>query len=399
MKARAVKDEGGQLPSLREVQRLVRGHVSRHVLAWKQAGRPVVGTFCRYVPREVILAAGALPLRLRGAGSEDSSPGDAYLSGRTCTYVRHVMSLVLEGKYDFLDGEVSLNTCDHVRRAADLFVKKTSIPFHGFISLPRAPREDLFAYYLGELRGLLEGLERHLGTRVTADDLRQAIRTMNDIRRRLTTMDELRLRDRPKLSGAEALAVHIASQTLPPAVFIELADRVLDAVGRRPGLDSPAGRLVLLGAELDEPAFVEAVESQGALVVADGLCFGSRAATGPIDEFAPDPLEAIGRAYFFGPSCGRMMGDFPNRWNDLVRMLERARADGVIMERIVFCDPWGADVHNIMHRLKAQPVFPFLALSREYGVVPTGQIKTRVQAFLERIEMDRARRGRQGGGS
>jgi benzoyl-CoA reductase subunit C len=396
---KADRDVSVQIHSLREIQRLVRGHASRHVLAWKQAGRPVVGYFCRYVPREIILAAGALPLRLRGAGSEDSSSGDAWLSGRTCTYVRHVMSLALEGKYDFLDGEVSLNTCDHVRRAADLFVKKTSIPFHGFISLPRAPRRELFSYYLGELRKLLEGLERHLGIRVSDDDLRQAIRTMNHVRRRLATMDELRLRDRPKLSGAEALAVHIASQVLPPAVFMELVDRLLDAVGRRPGLDSSAGRLILVGAELDEPAFVEAVESQGALVVADGLCFGSRAAAGTIDEYAPDPLEAIGRATFFGPSCGRMMGDFPNRWTDLVRMVERARADGVIMERIVFCDPWGAEVHNIMHRLKSQPAFPFLTLSREYGVVPTGQIRTRVQAFLERIEIDRARRGRPGGGS
>jgi len=104
-----------------EVGTLIRDIKNRHVDDWKASGKPVIGYFCHYVPREVILAAGALPLRLRGAGSTDSAMGDAYLSGRLCTYVRHVMSLALEGHYDFLDGEISANTCDHVRRAADVF--------------------------------------------------------------------------------------------------------------------------------------------------------------------------------------------------------------------------------------------------------------------------------------
>ena len=109
---------------LREIRELTRNHTNRHVEQWKASGNPVVGYFCHYVPREIILAAGALPLRLRGAGSTDSSLGDAYLSSRLCTYVRHVMSIALDGHYDFLDGEISSNSCDHVRRSADVFVKK-----------------------------------------------------------------------------------------------------------------------------------------------------------------------------------------------------------------------------------------------------------------------------------
>jgi benzoyl-CoA reductase/2-hydroxyglutaryl-CoA dehydratase subunit BcrC/BadD/HgdB len=66
--------------------------------------------------------------------------------------------------------------------------------------------------------------------------------------------------------------------------------------------------------------------------------------------------------------------------------------------RIVFCDPWGADLHNILHRLKEENAFPMLSLSREYGVVPTGQIRTRVQAFVERIEIARAQQAASGGG-
>ncbi len=110
-----------------EISRTIRCHSNPYVEEWKAEEKPVIGYYCHYVPRELILAAGALPLRLRGAGSEDSSLGDTYMSGRICTYVRHTMSLVLEGKYDFLDGQITSNTCDHVRRAADLFTKSTMV--------------------------------------------------------------------------------------------------------------------------------------------------------------------------------------------------------------------------------------------------------------------------------
>lgn len=376
---------------LREITALVTSHTNAHVREWKQAGRPVVAYFCRYTPPEILLAAGALPLRLRAPDSDDSSLGDAYLSGRICTFVRHVMSLVLDGQFDFLDGEVSANTCDHVRRSADVFVHKSEVPFHGFVSVPRAPRVSLFPYYLNELKKLIAGLEAHLGVSVTDESLRQAVRDLNRTRALLAQINMLRLEDKPRLTGAEALSVHIASQVIPPQIFADLATRLLEALAQRPGLESPRGRLVLAGAELDEPAFVAAVESQGALVVADHLCWGARSVLDPIDEAAPDILEALARAYFFHPSCARMIGDFPARWDSLKQLVSAARAHGVVFQRLIFCDPWGAEIHNILHRTAQEHAFPVLSLSREYGVVATGQIKTRVQAFLEMIEISSAR--------
>jgi len=127
-------------------------------------------------------------------------------------------------------------------------------------------------------------------------------------------------------------------------------------------------------------------------VVADLLCFGARSVLDPIDENAADPLDAIGRAYFFRPSCARMIGDFPNRWENLKERTATARADGVIFERLMFCDPWGAELHNLMVRSQKENAFPILSLSREYNIVPTGQIKTRVQAFVEKIEIARAQK-------
>lgn len=380
-----------------EINALIQHPSNRHVDEWKAAGKPVIGYFCQYMPPELILAAGALPLRMRGIGSKDSSHGDAYLSGRVCTYVRHTCSLVLEGHYDVLDGEISLNSCDHVRRCADVLRKKTPIPFHGFISVPRNPRESLFGYYKKELQKLLTEMENHFGVRVADDDLRHSIAQINENRRRLNLLNAMRREDKPKLSGAEALGVHIASQVLPPEVFCEIGDRLIEALTDRLGLETPRGRLVLIGAELDEPEFIEAVESQGALVVADLLCFGERSVLDLLNEKATDPLDTIARAYFFRSSCARMIGDFPNRWKNLKQLTTAVRADGVVFEKIVFCDPWGAEQHNLIRRCKKEEFVPMLTLSREYGIVPTGQIKTRVQAFVEKIEIARVQRTSHGG--
>ncbi len=379
---------------LREISRLIASHKNPHVDAWKGEGKPVIGYFCHYTPVEIILAAGALPLRFRGAGSEDSSAGDAYLSGRLCTYVRHVLSLVLDGEYDFLDGYIASNCCDHVRRTHDVLAKKSDLAFGGFLSIPRVLRESLYPYYRDEVRNLYVGLAESLAVDTSDDALRQAIAEVNQVRTRLLELDELRLEDEPRLSGSEALSIHIAAQVLPPAIFVELADRLLPALAERDRLPAPRARLLLIGAELDEPGYITALESQGARVVADRLCFGSRSVLPPLCEDSDDPLDTITRAHFFRPSCARMMGDFATRWDSIREHAERARADGVVFQRLMFCDPWGADLHNINSRMQEEsPPFSFLPLSREYGIVPTGQIRTRIQAFIEKLEIARAQGG------
>ena len=376
---------------LRELRGLIRSHTNRHIDEWKAAGKPVVGFFCQYIPPELVLAAGALPLRLRGAGSEDSSTGDAYMSSHVCTYVRHVMSLVLEDEYRFLDGFIGSNTCDHVRRTYDLFQKKTTVPFQWFVSVPRTVRKSLFSYYYNELQKLKVALEDHFQLEITPDRLREAIARTQRVRDRLRRIDALRLPDRPKLSGTEAAVVHLASHMLPPEIFVVLADRLLESLEAREPLEIPRARLMLIGAELDEPDFVAAIESQGARVVADNLCFGSRSVLPAIVEDGDNLLKTLAETYFFRLSCARMIGNFPDRWEELKRAAHHTRADGVVFQRLLFCDPWGADLHNLQLRNRKENAFPVLALSREYGVVPTGQVKTRVQAFVEKIEITRAK--------
>lgn len=378
---------------LAEFHEIISGPGNRFIDRWKGTGGGVIGYFCSYVPVEILTAAGFLPVRFRGAGSRDSSSADVYLSSRICTYVRHALSLGLEGGYDFLDGEISLNTCDHVKRAFDLWRHKTAVPFHGFLSVPRNVRETLYPYYREEVGNLAESIESCFSVQITKESLLEAIRLHNETRRLLSSLDELCSRAEPALSGAAKLAVSVASTVMPARDFKKMAEKLLMALETEKQAGSkPRARLLLAGGELDEPAFVAAIESQGAAVVADTLCFGARGNDTLVDEEASDPMDALCRRYFFKVSCARMIGNFPDRFDYILETIKKHRIDGVVFQRLKFCDPWGGEAHNLGRRCRKHGI-PVLFLDREYGHPHTGQVGTRVQAFIEMIESMARRNG------
>ncbi len=364
------------------VRAAIREPGNSYISQWKQDGRNIIGYFCSYVPAELITAGGMLPVRIRGAGSEDSGPADAYLSSRLCTFVRHATTLAMEERYSFLDGEVALNTCDHVRRCHDVWVKKTEIPFHGFLSVPRKQGEYLYPWYQQEVENFKNRLEEHFNVKITRNDIADAIHLHNEARKRLINLNEYRRADPPGLKGSEALSLAVASQVMPKEDFIKLADELLEALENEPpAQDNLRARVIVVGGELDEPKFLEVIESMGAAVVGDNVCFGARSFEELIPE-AGEPFETLCRNTFYNVPCSRMVGGFPQRYENVQKQLNRAKADGVIFQRIKFCDPWGAEAHNMMHRYRNSSGH-ILILEREYGVMATGQVKTRVQAFLE----------------
>jgi len=195
-----------------ELNEIISSPGNEYIDKWKNSGKRVVGYFCSYVPVELLSAAGLLPLRLRGAGSTDSGAADVFLSSRTCTYVRHTMARVLEGHYDFLDGEICLNTCDHVRRCFDLFRHKTAVGFHGFISVPRNVRESLYPYFREEIENIKSAIEGHFSVKIDDQALGAAISVQNKVRQRLIKIDRFRALQKPVVSGADMLTITVASQ-------------------------------------------------------------------------------------------------------------------------------------------------------------------------------------------
>jgi benzoyl-CoA reductase/2-hydroxyglutaryl-CoA dehydratase subunit BcrC/BadD/HgdB len=140
---------------------------------------------------------------------------------------------------------------------------------------------------------------------------------------------------------------------------------------------------MLIGGILDDPAYIEVIEGQGGLVVTDSLCFGARLMWKDVDEKADDPISALARYYIADrPSCARMFGDEPRRSAFIQDMVRDFKVDGVVAERLVMCDLWTGEQFMIGEDLKEASV-PYIRLDRDYVSVGAGQLKTRVQAFLE----------------
>jgi len=347
------------------------------------SGRPIVGYLCSYIPTELLMAAGIEPLRLKGVGVDDSSTGDAYLSHLDCSFASHVVSAVVDGAYEPLSGEISCNTCDHVRRAYDAIEAKSDLDFHGYLAVPRGTSDLLYEHYISELRKLSSAITDHFGGSIDDGRLSEAIRETNAVRDRMARIDELRAEKEPRITGAEALTAGIAARSLPADKFIELADRLIGAAENSDPIQNVRARVILTGGELDDPRFVRVLESQGAHVAGDLLCYGVRGLGRVVDESGP-PLNSIAKAYLEQVPCARMMGGFPRYYEALEQMRTERQALGVVFQRIKFCQIWSSQAHNLMHRMKDSGT-PLLVLEREYGTVSTGQIKTRIQAFLEKM--------------
>ena len=374
----------GKNELLKTFQEVIQKPRNAYLDDWIKAGNKVMGYYCSYIPEELFTAAGFLPYRIRGAGSRDSSEGDAYMSARLCTFVRQTMSLALRGEMDFLSGVVLAQNCDHIRRAGDLFEKKVKLPFHGFISIPRAPKERLFDWYLAELRRLKAEIEGHFGVVISDQKLNEAIALHNDTRERIRKLYELRKKDAPPITGEEALTVTTAAHLMPRQQFNAMMDELLRHLGNAKGNGDYRARVIITGGEMDNPEFLAGIEQQGALSVAEVVCFGQRSFGDPIPDGAGDPLERIARHRFFQVPCARMVECFDQQVAMLKDTVREFKADGIIFQRMKFCDPWAGDAHSLYWRMRKEGI-PFLALDREYQVPASGQVKTRVQAFLEKI--------------
>ncbi len=350
---------------------------------WKDQGGKVVGYFCSTVPEEIITAAGLTPFRMRATGSTGTEESDAFYSSINCSFPRHCFNQVLTGDFKFLDGIVCVNSCDHVRRIYDNWKRFVPTDFIEMMSLPRKTGPDQVGWYTEELAMLKDKVGKHFGVEITDDRLWEAVKLHNETRRLQKKLYELRKQEKPPITGAETLAVMVAGTAMPKEQYNEKLRELLDELSGTEGPGGHRARLLIVGGILDDPAYIKVIEDQGGLVVTDSTCFGSRLMWVEVDENASDPISALAQYYLTDrPSCPRMYGEHDNRAQYVIDMCREFNCDGVIGERLIFCDSWLVEHYMLGQDLKAAGI-PMLKLDREYLTSGIGQLRTRVQAFLE----------------
>jgi bzd-type benzoyl-CoA reductase N subunit len=355
------------------------------ILEIKRKGGQVFGWLCTYVPEELMHAAGILPVRITGYSQEmELEDGNAYLYINNCSFSRSCLQMGLRGEYDYLDGLVAGSTCDGARRLFDLWVHYVGVPFHHILTVPRKFTERAHGLYLEQVAAFKRHLEEYLGTEITDDRLLRSIEVYNESRQLLKRLYELRRLDRPPITGAETMEVLNACLRMPKELFNEHLHALLTELDAS-GAEHPGrARLMVTGSVMNNPEFIRSIEELGGLVVTDELCTSTRYWSDPVLLDGRPLLEAIARRYLDNFPCARMVPS-DVRFDRILEMVLQYRVDGVISQVIRYCVPYAHDLPLITERLKKIGV-PTLALDVEYGTSGSGQIQTRVQAFLEMLE-------------
>lgn len=315
---------------------------------------------------------------------------DNYLHIHSCTFSRCLFERGMAGQFDFLDGYVSCSTCDGMRHLADNWQQYLKVPLTYIMDIPWNLNERGRLFYLKELQELKRTLEKQFNVQVTEERLRKTIEIYNYTRELLGKLNELRKSQDPPISGAEMMEIHNAAVRMPREIFNEQLSLVLGEVRERQAKSSvkvgpSAGkiRIMLSGSIMNNAEFIRGIENMGAVVVADGLCSGSRYGWGTVETEGPGPEEALSKYYFYKFPCPRMVPG-ERRYDLVLKMVQEYRVEGVISEVIRFCAPHLYDQFRLRKRLEANNI-PVLELDVEYGTGLLGGIKTRVEAFLEML--------------
>ncbi|RJP19767.1 MAG: 2-hydroxyacyl-CoA dehydratase [Candidatus Abyssobacteria bacterium SURF_5] len=351
---------------------------------WKQAGNPVVGTVCSNIPEEILHAAGALPLRLRAPNLQDTSNADAQLHRINCSYTRSVLQLALTGQLEFLDGLVTTNTCDHMLRLAGELQEKARVDFVHYFSMYHALGQAAEEWLVQEMRQLLETLERAFDKKISEEDIRRSIAVYNRTRSLMRRVNDLRKNDPPPLTGAEYLQLAVAGMSLPRELFNEKLEALIPQLEKRTIEANGKPRLMVVGGACDLPDFIDFIERKSAIVVADGLCFGMRHYEGQIEENAADPIRAIAKRHTKRVACPSIFNGFDNNCGVYRKIIQEWRVRAVVCARLKFCDHWAGERKMLSDEFHRDGV-PLLDLEREYSTSGSGQISTRIQAFLEML--------------
>ncbi len=353
---------------------------------WKKENRKVVGYYCSYLPEEIIHALGMLPFRIRGTTCKDTVLADAIVSRFNCSFMKATLNLTLDKQYDFLDGMVCSNSCDHIRRMIDIWKAKElprkEFPYF-FLSIPHVLTEEGLEWIKTEFKSFKEGLEKVFNSKLTDESLKNSIDVYNTNRQLLRDIYQLRSGKDPKITGTDFTKLMIANTSAPKEKCNEELTKIKGIVKERESLKDYRARLMLVGSYVDNPNFIKIFEEVGGLIVTDSLCYGTRYFWDQIEPSA-NPLLDVVRRYYHKVSCPRMMDSHPARLDFIKEQVKNAKVDGVILQRIEFCDLHGADNMLFSHDLEALDI-PVLNIDREYLMSDVARFKTRVEAFIEQI--------------
>ena len=362
-------------------------HCYEHAETAKAAGRPVVGIMCEFTPRELILAAGAVPVCLCGGSAATIPAAEQTLPANLCPLIKSTFGYHATGKNPFLnwaDLIVAETTCDGKKKMFELLGETK--PMY-VLELPqKAGDADAFERWVHEVRKLKEHLEQRFQLLITDEQLRAAARLMNRERHLRRQLADLMTRRQPPFTGRQLLEFKSIISGQPADLQqYEEALRAGSAAPDAPAPDDGKIRVLLTGVPIVHGAerVLELIENAGAVVVAQENCTGLKPILDDVAADEPDILRAIARKYYHLP-CSVMTPN-PGRFEMLRALAAKFRPHCVIELVWQACLTYDIESFRVRKLVEEELQVPYLKITTDYSPSDSARISARVEALFETI--------------
>ncbi len=358
----------------------------------QKAGRKVFGTFCVFVPDEVIVAANGIVTGLCGGSQFWVPGGEAVLPKNTCPLIKASVGARLGRTCPFFriaDVYVGETTCDGKKKAYEILGQDVPMLI---MDVPQMKRPRDIVKWKEEIAEFAGKVEEITGNAVTVENLKAAIRLINEKRKAMKRVYDARKSLCLPISGRDALLMTQISFFDDPARCAQMCNRLADELEQRirDGVSvAKKGdkRILITGTPLAVPNWKlhNIIETSGAVVVCEEMCTGTRYFENLVDDSGEtlDELYMALSQRYMKNNCACFTPN-PGRIEDIIRLAKEYKVDGVIDCSLKFCGLYDIEKRSVSEALKAQGI-PVLSLETDYEDSDAGQLRTRIEAFVEML--------------
>ena len=365
----------------------------------KAEGGVCLGYTCFHIPEVLLNVDNCFSTRLRAPNTGSIDIATYYMSNYTCEFARALLERAIEGGYQFLDAMIGVDACSMMNRSMEHFeiLKVNDNPnfFVTHTDMPFKITDYTIKGYVRQMQAhVLDRIHEVFGADVSDAAIRKAVEEHNEVCRIISEIREMRKAENPVITGYEFHLLNLVTYTCPKALILPYLRETLEELKtREPDAKSPfRARVAIVGSEIDDPNLTKLIEGCGALVVSDRYCFGSTPGREVIElNDEEDALTQICRHYMEVSECARYISDEKvlQRRETSDRLAKEFGAEGIIYEQMKYCDYWGFERALVSHIMHDEYGWPVLSIDRLYNNGNSGQLRTRVQAFVESLEIKR----------
>ncbi len=372
----------------------------------KEEGLKCIATTCESVPEPLLNLPGVFSVRLRAPKTGSLEMATYYMTSFLCEYSRALLERAIEGGFNFVDGLITPDGCTMINRCVENMELLHTMGegkdgfFWEYMEIPQKDDANAMEMYTLQCRNhILKPLAEKYGIDTSDEAIRKAVEEHNEMCRLIRQIGDFRKEKNPRITGYEFHIITLATYVAPKHLLLDKLRETLEELQTREPdpADKYRARVVFVGSEVDDVDVIKLVEESGAYVCADRFCYGSLPGR---DEFIlndnEDIVLQICRQMQHRAQCPRYwdMAKMVGRRDYVADLAKEYSADGIIYEQMKFCDPWAYERMIGTVVLRDEHGYPVLAVDRPYAIGSSGQMRTRVQAFVESIEIKKIQGGK-----